>query len=135
MKTIILNIIGFIVGCVAFFYLFPIIMHIITYIISIPVLGDILRFGTEPAYIVFPYSVFANSAISAGIAYYICPRNKKQRKIGLILLGIVMIPAYANTTISLFRNNGYEFVFVVFALCAIICVFLTMLVGFVDVEN
>lgn len=121
MKNVVLNVLGLVVGYLILACLFPLVMVIINFVISIPVLGDILRFGTEPAYIVFPYTAFITSALSIAAAYFICPRNAKGRKIGVIILGVLMFLSYAATTISLFRENGYDFVFIVFAIAAIIC--------------
>ena len=129
MKIAVLNILGFIAGFFILTVFFPIVLNITNYVISIPVIGDWLRFGTEHAYIVFPCSVLITSACATAAAYFICPPTKSGKKIGVIATGIVMIPLYANTVISLFKYNGYHFVFIVFALSAIISSMYSIIIG------
>lgn len=129
MKTVVLNIIGFLVGVILLCCLFPLAMHLISFIISIPILGDILRFGTEHAYIVFPYAVFIASGISGWVTYIICPANKSGFKIGVISFGIIMLLFYASFVIFLFKYNGYDFVFLVTAFCSLIVSAVTIAAG------
>lgn len=129
MKVVITNILGAIVGVYALWFIFPIVLRIIAYIIEIPVLGDIIRFGTEPAYIVFPYSAVIASVMSASLASIVCQPSKSGKKIGVTTLGVWMLLQFGFTTISLFQHNGYAFVFVVFAAIAAFCSFSTIVVG------
>ena len=119
------NILGFGVGAVIFAFLFPYVLQAINYVISIPVLGDLIRFGTEHAYIVFPYSAIITSALAAVTTFLICRPTPKGRKIGVTVLGIYMFIRYVFLTVSLFQLNGYDFVFVVFAVVALaVCAFI-----------
>ncbi len=113
------NILGVAVGGAAFYFLFPYIMQAVNWVISIPVLGDILRFGTEHAYIVFPYSGLVNTMLAGYITLLICQPTAKGKKIGAIVLGCLMAVYYVVFTIDLFYRNGFDFVFIVFALVSV----------------
>lgn len=116
---IVTNIVGFAVGAGVFTFLFPYVLQFINYVISIPILGDLIRFGTEHAYIVFPYSAVITSALAAIATFLICRPTPRMRKPGVSLLGGYMLVRYVLLTISLFQLNGYAFVFVVFAAVAL----------------
>lgn len=130
LQIVILNIVGFILGWLTLCYGFPLIMKGLAYLISIPVLGDLIRFGVEPAYIVFPYSAWIASAIAGIVCYKVCAPTKTNKRIGMIILGVAGVIQYTNTTISLFRHNGFEFVFIVFAVSALIAVSVYFISGF-----
>lgn len=130
LQIVVLNVVGFILGWLTLCYGFPIIMKGINYIISIPVLGDLIRFGVEPAYIVFPYSAWIASTIAGFICYKICAPTRTNKRIGMIALGVAGVVQYTKATISLFRYNGYDFVFIVFAVSALIAVSLYFVLGF-----
>ena len=129
LQIVILNIVGFILGYLILWLGFPLVMQGLAYVISIPVLGDLIRFGVEPTYIVFPYSAWIVSAIAGWVCFKICSPTQTDKRIGMILLGIAGAIQYTYATISLFRHNGFEFVFIIFALSALFAVSYYFILG------
>lgn len=118
MMIIFTNLAAAIGGSLALYFFYPPLLQLVAWILSIPYLGSILRFGLSVADIALPQTCAIAIGVVGWAAYNICRPTKRGYRFGMGLLGIDVVVQFAPMVISLFRNYGFDFSFLALALVA-----------------
>lgn len=116
MKRAIRNILGVLIGIILFRYVYIGILLVVSGILNIPFLGDVLRMGRDPIYIVFGVLAFVGTAICGGTCYFISAKSRKGNKPGMLYMASLLFCSHIIIATEFVKYNGYDFAIVIYSI-------------------